>query len=308
MESEYTPEAMWVLLALGAGLLQSARNAFARSLVGSISPVLNSWARFTFNLPFSTTLVAVLVIARGAPATSPRFFALTFATGLAQLLGSVALIAAFRHSNFAQSIVLHKLEVLFTAVIGAALFSETPTALAWLGILVSVAGVVAMAPGGAIRARLGAGSLLAIAAGLLLAIVGFFLKAAVEELVVRNPWVGTGRFVVAAHTLFHVTWMEVLLLTAWLLYSRRGELPLVPRHWRRMLLQGSFAFSASLGWFWAYSLTFVAYVKAVGQVESVAAVLYSLLIWKETEVSRQVPGMALTLVGIVLVLLGGSAS
>ena len=306
MESEYTPEAMWVFLALGAGLLQSARNAFARSLVGSISPVLNSWARFAVNLPFSTTLVLVLVLARGAPATSPRFFALAFATGLAQLLGSIALIAAFRHSNFAQSIVLHKLEVLFTAVIGAALFSEMPTALAWLGIFVSVAGVMAMAPGGAFRARIGAGSVLAVAAGLLLAIVGFFLKAAIEELVVLNPWVGTGRFVVAAHTLFHVTWMEVVLLTAWLLYPRRGELSLVPLHWRRMLLQGSFAFSASLGWFWAYSLTFVAYVKAVGQVESVAAVLYSLLLWKESEVSRQVPGMALTLVGIVLVLLGGS--
>jgi drug/metabolite transporter (DMT)-like permease len=264
---------MWVFLALGAGLLQSARNAFARSLVGSISPVLNSWARFAFNLPFSTTLVTVLVLARGAPSTSPRFFALSFATGMAQLLGSIALIGAFRHSNFAQSIVLHKLEVLFTAVIGAALFAEMPTALAWLGILLSVAGVAAMAPGGAIRARLGAGSLLAVAAGLLLAIVGFFLKAAIEELVLLNPWVGTGRFLVAAHTLFHVTWMEVVLLTAWLLYPSRGELGRVPVHWRRMLLQGSFGFSASLAWFWAYSLTFVAYVKAVGQVESVAAVL-----------------------------------
>jgi drug/metabolite transporter (DMT)-like permease len=297
---------MWVLLALGAGLLQSARNAFARSLVGSISPVLNSWARFAFNLPFSTTLVLVLVLARGAPETSPRFFALSFATGLAQLLGSIALIAAFRHSNFAQSIVLHKLEVLFTAVIGAALFAEMPTALAWLGIFVSVAGVVAMAPRGTRLARFGAGSVLAVAAGLLLAIVGFFLKAAIEELVLLNPWVGRGRFLVAAHTLFHVTWMEVVLLTAWLFYPRRGELALVPLHWRRMLLQGSFAFSASLGWFWAYSLTFVSYVKAVGQVESVAAVLYSLLLWKESQVSRQVPGMALTLVGIVLVLLGGS--
>jgi drug/metabolite transporter (DMT)-like permease len=120
--------------------------------------------------------------------------------------------------------------------------------------------------------------------------------------------VGTGRFLVAAHTLFHVTWMEVLLLTTWLLYPRRGELALVPLHWRRMALQGSFGFSASLGWFWAYSLTFVAYVKTVGQVESVAAVLYSLLLWREMEVSRQVPGMALTLAGIVLVLLGGSPS
>jgi drug/metabolite transporter (DMT)-like permease len=41
-------------------------------------------------------------------------------------------------------------------------------------------------------------------------------------------------------------------------------------------------------------------------VESVAAVLYSLLIWKESEVSRQVPGMALTLAGILLVLTSGS--
>ena len=298
---------MWVFLALGAGLLQSARNGFARSLAGSISPVLNSWGRFAFNLPLSTTLVSVLVLARGAPLTSPRFYALSFATGLAQLLGSVALIAAFRHANFAQSIVLHKLEVLFTAVIGAILFSEAPTGLAWLGILVSVAGVVMMAPG-KVRSRFGAGSALAVVAGLLLAIVGFFLKAAIVELVLLNPWVGTGRFVVAAHTLFHVTWIEVLLLTSWLLYAQRGELALVPRHWQRMLLQGSFGFSASLGWFWAYSLTFVAYVKAVGQVESIAAVLYSLLIWKESEVSRQVPGMALTLAGIVLVLTSGSPS
>jgi drug/metabolite transporter (DMT)-like permease len=297
---------MWILLALAAGLLQSARNGLARSLSGAISPVLNSWARFSFNLPFSTGLVAVLVLARGAPETSLRFYGFCLATGLAQLLGNVALISAFRHSSFAQSIVLHKLEVLFTAVIGALAFAERPTALAWLGILISVAGVVAMAPG-PIRSRFGKGSALAVAAGLALAIVGFLLKEAIEELVLLNPRVGSGRFEVAAHTLFHVTWIEVVLLTGWLLYPRKGELALVPLHWRRMLLQGSFAFSASLGWFWAYSLTFVAYVKAVGQVESLAAVLYSILIWKESEVVRQIPGMVLTLAGILLVLVEGRA-
>jgi drug/metabolite transporter (DMT)-like permease len=297
---------MWILLALAAGLLQSARNGLARSLSGAISPVLNSWARFSFNLPFSTGLVAVLVLVRGAPETSLRFYAFCLATGLAQLLGNVALISAFRHSSFAQSIVLHKLEVLFTAVIGALVFAESPTALAWLGILISVAGVVAMAPG-PIRSRFGKGSALAVAAGLALAIVGFLLKEAIEELVLLNPRVGSGRFEVAAHTLFHVTWIEVVLLTGWLLYPRKGELSLVPLHWRRMLLQGSFAFSASLGWFWAYSLTFVAYVKVVGQVESLAAVLYSILIWKESEVVRQIPGMVLTLAGILLVLVEGRA-
>jgi drug/metabolite transporter (DMT)-like permease len=298
---------MWIFLALGAGLLQSARNGFARSLSGAISPVLNSWARFCFNLPFSTALAAVLTLARGAPETSIRFYVLCLATGLSQLLGNIALISAFRHSSFAQSIVLHKLEVLFTAVIGALAFAERPTALAWLGILVSGFGVVAMAPG-KLRSHFGRGSALAVTAGLALAVVGFFLKEAIEELVLLNPRVGTARFEVAAHTLFHVTWIEVVLLTGWLLFTPKGELRLVPRHWRRMLLQGSFAFWASLGWFWAYSLTFVAYVKAVGQVESVAAVLYSLLIWKESEVVRQIPGMILTLAGILLVLLGGSPS
>jgi drug/metabolite transporter (DMT)-like permease len=298
---------MWVLLAFLAGLLQSARNGLARSLAGAISPVLNSWARFAFNLPFSTTLIALLSILMGAPSTSPRFYALALATGLAQILGSVALIAAFRHGSFAQSIVLHKLEVLFTAVLGSLLFSEKPTSLAWIGILLTVAGVVWMAPGTG-RSRFGKGQALAVTAGLLLSIVGFFLKAAIEELVLLNPWVGDGRFVVAAHTLFHVTWMEVLLLTAWLVRPKAVELGQVPLYWRKMLLQGAFGFSASLGWFWAYSLAFVAYVKAVGQVESVAAVLYSLLIWKEKEVSRQIPGMALTLAGIALVLLGGRSS
>jgi drug/metabolite transporter (DMT)-like permease len=296
---------MWVILALLAGLLQSARNGIARSLAGTISPVLNSWSRFAFNLPFSATLAALLALLLEAPLTSLRFYVLALATGVAQLLGSVALIAAFRHASFAQSIVLHKLEVLFTAVLGALLFSEEPTGLAWLGIALTFIGVLGMAPG-ASRSRFGKGQALAMTAGLLLAVVGFFLKAAIEELVLLNPWVGNGRFVVASHTLFHVTWMEVVLLTAWLARPRPSELTLVPRNWRRMLLQGAFGFSASLGWFWAYSLSFVAYVKAVGQIESVAAVFYSLLIWKEKEVSRQIPGMALTLAGIALVLLGGS--
>ncbi len=45
-------------------------------------------------------------------------------------------------------------------------------------------------------------------------------------------------------------------------------------------------------------------MKAVGQVEAIAAVFLSLLIWKEREVLPQLPGMALVVLGIVLVLLG----
>jgi drug/metabolite transporter (DMT)-like permease len=60
---------------------------------------------------------------------------------------------------------------------------------------------------------------------------------------------------------------------------------------------------ASLGWFWSYSLTLIAYVKAVGQLESVFAVGLTLYVFRESEVSRQIPGIILTIIGILLVVL-----
>ena len=62
--------ALWVPLALAAGALQSVRNGFACSLSGAISPALNSWSRFFFNLPFSFLLFSALVAANGFPSVS----------------------------------------------------------------------------------------------------------------------------------------------------------------------------------------------------------------------------------------------
>ena len=162
-------------------------------------------------------------------------------------------MAAFRSTNFAQAIVLHKLEVVFTALIGALVFSELPTLTGWLGILLCVAGVVFMQLALVADWRkvfhLDRGSLLAILAGLMLVLASFLLKDANRVLAEMNPRVGAGRFEVAAHTLFNVTWMEVAILTVWLYVRTPAELPLVKLHWRRMLLIGLTGFIGSLGWF-----------------------------------------------------------
>jgi drug/metabolite transporter (DMT)-like permease len=300
--------ALWVTLALSAGILQSARNGLARSLVGAISPALNSWSRFAFNLPFSCLLFSTLIATRGFPQASTRYYLLCLATGVTQLLGNVSLVAAFRRTNFAQAIVLHKLEIVFTALVGALFFAELPSAAGWTGILVCAAGValmqLALVTDKGRVFHLDLGSVLAILAGLMLVLASFALKEASAVLAELNPRVGTGRFEVAAHTLFNVTWMEVVLLTLWIRWRLPGELSLVRVHWRRMLLIGLTGFLGSLGWFWAYSLTLVAYVKAVGQVEAIAAVFFSLFIWREREVLKQLPGMAFVVIGILLVLLG----
>lgn len=302
---------MWVEIALLAGCLQTARNAFARSLAGKISPALNSWSRFAFNFPLLFPLLCFLVWLYGWPQLSLSFFAYCAATAVTQILGNIALIAAFNHANFAQSIILHKLEVAFTAVIGVLLFAETPSPLGWVGISVCSAGVLVMnlgrehGPEGWQRAfHFDLGALLALACALFLVFASFMLKAANSQFVALNPWVGIDRFVAAAHVLFHTVWIEVVILTVSLLASRPQEFRLVPVHWRRMALIGATGFGGSLCWFWSYSLTLVAYVKAVGQIEAVLAIGLALLVWREREIVRQLPGVALVMVGIVVVLLG----
>ena len=63
-------------------------------------------------------------------------------------------------------------------------------------------------------------------------------------------------------------------------------------------------FAGSLCWFWAYSIALVAYVKAVGQIETVLSVAIGLVALREANLPRQLPGVALILGGIVLVLVG----
>jgi len=305
---------MWVELSLAAGLLQTVRNGLARSLSGRVSPALITWARFAFNLPFSAALVAGLVAVRGAPELPAPFFAYAAATGMAQLLGNLALVSAFRHANFAQSIVLHKLEIAFTAMVGLVLFAETPSMWGWAGIALCTAGVLVMnlgrtgGPAGWRRAlHLDAGALLALACALLLVFASFWLKEAVAIFAAANPRVGTGRFEGAAHTLFHVTWIEVVAMTVSLRVLRPGELARVSGHWRRMAAIGLAGFAGSICWFWAYAIALVAYVKAVGQVEAVLSVVLALAVWREREVWRQLPGLGLVLAGIAVLLLLGCA-
>lgn len=301
----------WIELSLAAGCLQTARNALSRSLAGQVSPTLNSWSRFTFNLPLSTLLMLSLLVLVGVPALPPPFFAYCAATAVTQLLGNIALVSAFRHANFAETIVLHKLEVVFTALVGVLFFAEIPSPLGWAGVVLCGAGVLLVnlgrenGPQGWRRAfHLSSGSVLALACSVLLVLASFLLKSANAQFVLANPAVGSERFTPAVHTLFHTTWMEVVMLSVALSLTRPQEFRLVSNHWRRMAMIGTVSFSGSLCWFWAYSLTLVAYSKAVGQIEAALAPILALLVWREREVLRQLPGVLMILLGIGLVLLG----
>lgn len=304
---------LWVVLAIGAGLAQTGRNALAQTISARVSPALNSWSRFTFCLPFASVAVLIVVADRGMPRLSPVFFGLCLLTAATQLLANVSLVSAFRVGHFGEAIVFHKLEVILTAVAGALWFAEPPSLLGAAGILVCAVGVIAInlardVPGATLARAIpralhfGRAGSLALACAALLVAASFALKAANAVVMEAND--DFDLFSAAVQTLFHTTWMEVLLLSSWIALREPRSFRDVPRHWRRMLLIGTASFTASLGWFWAFSLTVVAYVKAVGQIEALIAVALGLRVLGERGLMRQLPGMALVVFGILLVLLG----
>jgi drug/metabolite transporter (DMT)-like permease len=301
---------LWVVLAIAAALAQTTRNAVAQSLAARISPALNSWSRFAFCLPFAALACAVRLATTGAPELPASFFGYCGVTAASQLLGNVALIAAFRAGSFGEAIVFHKLEVILTAIAGALFFAEHPSGLGLTGIFVCGVGVIVInlareSDGDRwLRAfQLGRAGRLALLCAVLLVIASFALKEANRIVADANAAIAVGSFDAPVQTLFHTTWMEVALLSIWIGWREPHAFLAVRSHWRRMLLIGSMGFTASIGWFWAFSLSLVAYVKAVGQIEVLLAVALGIRLLGERTLIRQLPGVALVLGGIALVLL-----
>ena len=130
------------------------------------------------------------------------------------------------------------------------------------------------------------------------------IKRCWQTLVQDNTYLQDVTFESLVLTSFLVTMIDVAILTTYLLLRHPSQLTHVRRLWPRMFMVATASLTCSLTSYWAFSLTLVAYASAVGQIESVLSVLIGLTIWREDEVWRQIPGMALLIVGMTLVLLG----
>ena len=306
---------MWFLFAIAGGSLQAVRNAVSKGLSARVSAPLNSWARFAFNLPWACACTVLVSWDEPSPRLSLNFFLACLVAGIAQLLANIALVSAFRYTTFAESIVLNKLEVVFTALVGVAFFAEVPSVVGWGGMVMCMVGAVAIHLGHGAASRAGGGSertrLLRLAPGpalstlaaALLVVASFAVKYAINALAADNPWAADEALVLPAHTLLHVTWIEVVILTLTLLMQQRAAFQQVPANVFAMAHVGLFAFASSLCWYMAFASGLVAYVRAVGQVEVAWSVLIGLWLFRERQAPWRLVGTALVTAGVLLVLL-----
>ncbi|EDP65801.1 membrane protein [alpha proteobacterium BAL199] len=298
--------ALWVWLSIMAAAAQTARTAGQKHLSGSMSSWSATWVRFVFGLPFviGYLLVATSGRADALPVLHPTFFMWCVGTAAAQIIATVLLVHLFSLRNFAVGTSYARTEAFLTALVGASLFGEAIDTAGWIAIVISVVGVVliSLAKQGVsgmalIRSGLNKAAGIGVLSGLFFALASLFLRRA--SLSLGDPDFLT----TASMTLVTVVSIQTVLLGGYILATRANELPTIGRAWKACLFVGLTSAIGSGGWFTAMTIERAAYVKAMGQIEFVFAIAVSTLIFRERSTARELVGMSLVAVGIIVLLL-----
>lgn len=300
----------WILITLIAAFFQNVRSAVQKKLSGDLGAQASAYTRFVFALPFALVYLVSLytVTETQVPEINILFLIYIVGGGSAQILGTIFLIMSFEGKQFAQGTAFSKTEVLQTAVIGFLLLGESVSLYFILGVFISLVGVLGLIgfrnivgeiTDGTFRGRV---ALLGIAAG-----AGFALSAVAYRgaaLALDNN-LGLDSVHRAAFTLACVLCFQSLSMGIYLFIKHRTGLRALLRQWRAGLVVGLAGMLASTGWFTALAMQSAAYVRALGQVELIFAMLTSVFLFKEGLKRNEFFSILILSFGILVIVLAG---
>lgn len=297
---------LWIALTIAAAFLQNLRSALQKRLTGDMSATGATYVRFLYGVPVAALYFAIVMGMTGAamPRAHGTFVLYAVAGGLAQIVGTVLLVALFAYRNFAVGTTYSKTETIQTALFGIIVLGDHLSFGAFLAILISLAGVIAISMAQS-RLTLGAfwrslgdkPTLMGIGSGACYGIAAVCYRAA--SLSLDHP----DFLVSAGYTLVAVLTIQTAVMTAWLAMRHRAELLVALRTWRVSSLVGLAGALASIGWFTAMTIQNAAYVRALGQIELVFAFISSRFMFREKTSALELAGIVLVVGGIVMLVI-----
>lgn len=298
---------LWIPVTLAAAAFQTVRFMLQKSLSAArLSAEGATFSRFVYSAPVILTLLVLWLAGSGRalPDLTPAFWAYGAAGGLAQILATICVVLLFKQRNFAVGITFKKTEVIQTVIVGLVVLGEGVSAGALLAIVIGLAAVLLLSgtPGGEgawWRQLTNRASALGLGSGVLFAFSAVGYRGASLQVASDEPALR------AAVTLAAVVTMQTLAMGAWLLWRDRAELRAVWAARRSAVFIGLFSMAGSFCWFWAFTLQNAAYVKALGQVELIFSLMASTLFFRERITGREIAGMALLGVSILLLVAFG---
>lgn len=289
---------MWIPITLAAATFQILRTSRQHRLRSVLSVNGAGFVRYAYGFPLAILVsIATFVVVGGeVPAIPWRFWPIIAGAGLAQILGTLALLRAFDLRDFAIGTVYAKTEVILVAVVAAVALGEPLAPPGWVAAAICMAGVAWLAAPTRLLDILGSARDPAALMGVLAA-AGF----AVAAVGIRG----------ASTSLDGPTWNRALLTltvmlgiqtvanAAQLAATDRDQLRAVGRAWRLALPVGVLSLCGSIGWAVAVTLTNAAKVRTLGQVEIVIAFAISTWVLHQRHTRAEYVASALVLVGVV---------
>jgi drug/metabolite transporter (DMT)-like permease len=301
------PAWLWIPVTLWAAFAQTLRNAAQRSLTGELGTLGATLVRFLYGLPFAALwLYAVHAVGHfDLPAPNLTFLGWVLLGAVSQIAATALLLKVMTERNFTLGVAYSKSEIIQVAVFGFVFLGDRINTIVGIAIALATAGVLMLAPadrehpwralltGWTSRlALLG----LASGAGFAFSAVGFRGAALALH--------GTPFLMAAASTLLVAQFVQTLLLGGWLLLRKRDVLLRVLRAWRASMFAGFMGAAASAGWFTAMAIEPVAHVRTLGLTELLFSYIVSLRVFREHLQRRELIGIALLALGLVVVTLG----
>ncbi|MGA7757580.1 MAG: EamA family transporter [Ilumatobacteraceae bacterium] len=295
---------MWIPITLAAATFQILRTSRQHQLRSVLSVNGAGFVRYAYGFPLALVLAVVTfgIVGEEIPAVPWRFWPVIAGAGIAQILGTLALLRAFDLRDFAIGTVYAKTEVILVAVVAAVALGEPLEPLGWVAAFVCMAGVAWLAAPSRLFDILGnardPAAIMGIlaAAGFAIAAVG--IRGASTSL--EGPTWNR-----ALLTLTVMLGIQALVNSTQLFVSDRAELPRVVRSWRFALPVGILSLCGSIGWAVAVTLTNAAKVRTLGQIEIVIAFVISARVLHERHTRAEYLASALVLLGVVGVVVFG---
>lgn len=300
---------IWVPVVLFAALAQTVRNTAQRSLTAEIGTLPATLVRFLYGLPFALVYLLALYALRDAPWSLPRFSAAYVAWigvgAFFQVAATATLLLAMKERNFAVAVTLSKTEVLQVALFAAVFLHELSTPLVLLAMLVATLGVLMLSlpPKGqllSLSAWFNRSAMYGLVCGACFAIATVCFRGGALELArlgEPSAWMSGAWGVLLAQSL------QSLGLGLWVSRTHAQGLAPIWRAWRISLLAGAMGATASLAWFTAYAMQGAGPVRTLGMIEVVFSYVVSRRILSESLNRAEKIGIALMVVGLVMICL-----
>ena len=289
----------WVGLTVAGAFLQNLRSLLQRRLTRTLSVNGSSYVRFLYALPFAWLLVLWLG-QTNLPVLTPSFWWYVCAGGITQIVATSALVAAVSHGQFAVGTAMSKTEAMQAAAIGLILLGEQLSLQALLGIAVSLVGVFLLTGGVSPRQifQRGPALWLGLLAGSSFALCSVCFRGASLALGTDE----TDAWQRAALTLAATLTLQAVVMGAYLIVREPRQLQRVVSSWRVAIWVGLIGMTSSICWFTAMALVNAALVRAMGQIELLFTLITSIWFLGERVRRREVLGMLLLVLGIVLLI------